>query len=268
MNTIFPICFLLCSLIATHAASGLRGDYYAGWIMQSNQITFEGLTLQMSRVDTNFNIWNGDRYSQWNPVGNIQFSIHWTGYLHLTNSGVYGFGTISDDGSEIWIDDKFILDNNDQQWFRWREAYCQLGAGYHKLEIKYYEALSYSGIEVWWLPPTNQTSVAPYSGLTFHASAANWPAYQTNTLWKIIPASVLSTDAPYVNPSVIGRFVPASGQIELTWLSSSNVTYTIESSTNLVVWQPIVGPFLGTGTNMTQPLPRAKPAEFYRLRLD
>lgn len=152
----------------TLADDGLIGRYYNGYSVTGNRIGFDGLTLVKTETNTVFDFWNGSQYDDWNPIGSGPYSVRWTGYLQIPHSGLYGFGSISDDGSEIWIDDVRVVDNHEEQWFDWQEVWCYLGAGYHTIEITFFENQSHSGIEVWWLKPENAPSIPPYSGETFH----------------------------------------------------------------------------------------------------
>lgn len=184
--------------------------------------------------------------------------------MHITNAGLYGFGTISDDGSEIWIDGDQVVDNHEEQWFDWQEGWRYLGAGYHAIEITFFEHNSFSGIEVWWLKPENAPSVLPYSGETFHTVP---PTFNPDTKWEILSAPVVQTDAPYINPRLWARPLPSTNAVELNWEAFSNVTYVVESSTNLVTWQDWTGPLPGISGVMTQSVTTTVPWQFFRLRL-
>ncbi len=247
------------------AADGLIGRYYSGFNVITNRIVFDGLTLVSTRTNTVFDFWNGSQYYDWNPIGGGFYSVHWTGFLHVTNAGLYGFGTISDDGSEIWINGERVVDNHEEQWFDWQEGWCYLGAGYHSIEITFFERLSYSGIEVWWLKPQNAPSILPYSGETFHTIP---PTFNSGTKWEILSAPAVRTEAPYVNPRLHGRWLSASNAAELTWRGFSNVTYVVESSTNLLTWEDRLPGLPGVSGVMTQLVMTPLPHEFFRLRLE
>jgi hypothetical protein len=256
---------LVVSATPTSATDGLIGQYYSGYSVVSNRIRFDTLPLVSTQTNTQFDLWNGSQFYDWNPIGNISYSVRWNGYLRTTESGVYGLGTISDDGSEIWINGARVVDNNEEQWYDWQEGYCYLGAGYHTIEITFYEALSFSGIEVWWLLPSAGSSVLPYSGETFHSVP---PTFNSGTLWQILPATAVSIDAPFVNPSLTGRLGPNANQIELTWPGFTNVSYIVESSTNLLNWVDITGNLAGINGVMTQAVVRGMEHEFFRVRLE
>jgi hypothetical protein len=249
--------------VSAWAADGLTGRYYSGFKVVSNNIVFEGLTLSKTETNTLFDLWNGSQYYDWNPIGNGAYSVEWTGFLLVPDPGSYGFGTISDDGSQMWIDGDLVVNNYEEQWYDWQEGYCYLGRGYHQIRIAFYENASYSGIELWWLSPTNAPSVLPYSGDNFHSTP---PTYQAATKWQIIPSSVLFTAAPYVVPKVsYTRTSP--NVVALSWPSSTNASYLVESSTNLTNWAMLQNFGAGNGTNMVCPISTEKEKEFFRVSL-
>ena len=64
--------------------------------------------------------WDGTRrHYRWQPVTGHgdSYTVEWTGYIRIDLSGGYGFGTISDDGSQVWIDGEFAVNNPEQPWY-------------------------------------------------------------------------------------------------------------------------------------------------------
>ena len=257
--------FLLAISPAAWAAPGLVGQYYSGFKVVDQTIVFDGLTLVKTETNTVFDYWNGSQYYDWNPIGNMSYSLRWTGFLQVTNAGLHGFGIISDDGSQLWINGQLVVNNYEQQWYDWQEGWWYLAAGYHAIEIAFYEAASYSGIEVWWLPPSAGPSPLPYTGDNFHSTP---PTYNAATLWTPLGGDAVHTTAPYVNPILTAQYVPDISAVELTWPGSTNVNYTIQLSTNLVSWQDIAGPLPGVSGLMTQAVSAPYPQAFFRARLE
>ena len=185
---------------------GLTGYYYQNFLIDSSGvIDFTDLTLAFTRIDTVIDFWNGSANYNWQPVsgwGNY-YSVQWKGYILVDTSGRYGFGTISDDGSQIWINDSMIVNNAEYQWFDWEDNISEgdtagtsyspliLDSGYHKFEVRFFEHISLDGIELWWLKPGADSSDIPYYGTNFHDIG---PTYNSNTNWEIIPKSVLFTE--------------------------------------------------------------------------
>lgn len=182
---------------------GLTGYYYQGYFIDSlGVINCDSLTLAFSRTDTIIDFWNGSQYYAFQPVlgwANY-YSVEWKGYIFIEDSGEYGFGTISDDGSQIFIDSILIVDNSELQWYDWEDNISEgdtsgtpfpplvLDLGFHEISVRFYENASYDGIELWWLKPGADSSDIPYYGTNFHGIP---PTYNPNTNWEIVPKHVL-----------------------------------------------------------------------------
>jgi len=200
---------ILCIVLLGQAGYGnLLGRYFVGTNIDPNGILqITGLTESFSRVDANIEYWNGDRYYRWQPISGHgdYYTVEWTGYIRIDLPGEYGFGTISDDGSQIWIDGEFIVDNGEGQWYDWEDNMGEnqpgepnqpvlLNEGFHPIMVRFYEGPSYDGIELWWLLPGMGPSDIPYYGEDFHRTP---PTANPNTNWNIVPASVLYTPGEY-----------------------------------------------------------------------
>lgn len=190
---------LICSISAN---ADLLGRYYRGTNIKDGIITTDGLSIALTRIDSNIDFWDGSRYYRMNPGGlSDNYTVEWTGYIKIDIAGEYGFGTISDDGSQVWIDGRMIMDNGEGQWYDWEDNITEfdegepnvpvyLSAGYHSIKVRFYEGPSYDGIELWWLLPGSGVSDRPYYGTNFHGTA---PTANPATNWEIIPATVLIT---------------------------------------------------------------------------
>jgi hypothetical protein len=208
-------CLMIVTLLAPQYSAaelvgdGLTGHYYKGYKKNANgHIVFTGLTKALSRIDPNVDFWNRSSRYRFEPVPGWgdNYSVLWKGYLYITKAGSYGFGTISDDGSQIWIDGNLIVDNGESQWFDWEDnisegipadspySPLQLAAGFHEISVAFFENKSYDGIELWWLKPDAGVSDIPYYGTTFHGSP---PTYNPNTNWEIVPQKHLFTEHLY-----------------------------------------------------------------------
>ncbi|MBL8534934.1 MAG: PEP-CTERM sorting domain-containing protein [Betaproteobacteria bacterium] len=185
------------------SGDGLLGDYYRGWTIDSQGlIDFTGQSLAFSRVDPMLDIWNGSQWYRYEPIAGRgdNYGIQWNGSILIEQAGTYGFGTISDDGSQVFIDGNMVVDNGQGQWYDWEDNISEghdagqvftpldLAAGMHSIRVSFYEGPNYDGIELWWLRPGRGTSVIPYTGTTFHGVP---PAYNPATNWELVPQAVL-----------------------------------------------------------------------------
>lgn len=244
----FVVLFILTVQSIGHA--NLLGRYLKGVNIDPNGILqTDGLVESFSRVDANIDFWDGSRYYRWQPIaGNgDNYTVEWTGYIRIDTAGEYGFGTISDDGSQIWIDDQLIVDNGEGQWYDWEDNITEyeanepnqpvyLNPGYHSIMVRFYEGPSYDGIELWWLLPGSGLSDIPYYGTTFHGTP---PTYNPNTNWNIVPSSVLYTPDEY-NAIICSLDINTDGIINFYEFSAMASQWRTPS--------PVYGDFNGNGT--------------------
>lgn len=74
------------------------------------------------------------------------FAFEYNAFLKIEKKGVYRFYAYSDDGSQLFIDDKLVVDNDDSHSARRKDGSIALEAGFHKIKIVYFE--SYMGQEL------------------------------------------------------------------------------------------------------------------------
>ncbi len=71
-------------------------------------------------------------------TGNKPFGIVYNGYINIEADGVYGFSTLSDDGSVILIDDQIVVDNDGKHALFEKGGAVPLLKGFHKFTLKYF----------------------------------------------------------------------------------------------------------------------------------
>lgn len=74
----------------------------------------------------------------------VFFGIDYHGKFWIKNPGEYHFDLFSDDGAELLIDDKSVIDVDGIHPVQGREAKIALGVGEHTLNIRYFQGLPYS----------------------------------------------------------------------------------------------------------------------------
>lgn len=126
-------------------ARGLLAQYYpnAAW---------EG-TPGLSRYDQHFDLeFVGDLIKH-AGFPRKHFSIDWKGWIRIDQDGVYRFGTKSDDGSFLRIDQQRVVDNGGLHGSRevWGEIF--LKKGMHQMRVSYFNAESRYQLSVFWTPP-------------------------------------------------------------------------------------------------------------------
>jgi len=109
-----------------------------------------------------------------NPLGE-RFSILWKGKVAAPVAGVYTFGTRSDDGSYVFIDEKMVVDNGGRHGSEYKEGSIQLDKGFHNLEVRYFQDGGSRDMQLWWAPPGGPKEIIPSSYL-FPLESSEIPA--------------------------------------------------------------------------------------------
>ena len=94
------------------------------------------------------------------------FGIVFKGLVKIEKEGLYFFTVDSDDGSKIWLDGQ-LLSDLDRPGGGSREAWIELGAGYHRLEVQYFERYGGECIDLGLKGPDLEVTNLPASML-FH----------------------------------------------------------------------------------------------------
>jgi len=67
------------------------------------------------------------------------FGVIYTGYIHADTDGDYGFSTISANGSQLFVDDQLVVDNDGRHGVFEQGGSVPLLKGFHKITIKYFD---------------------------------------------------------------------------------------------------------------------------------
>lgn len=73
-------------------------------------------------------------------VRETNFGVLYEGFLKIAEKGMYTFFTRSDDGSVLFIDGKIVVNNDGRHAPIEKSGFVQLEAGYHKIQIMYFQA--------------------------------------------------------------------------------------------------------------------------------
>jgi len=272
---------LLCLAAGSaHAqGDGLVGRYYSNFALVDTVITFSEADFVFERIDASIDFWTAppNRNFRWQPAGlpPDRYGVSWTGYLRIDVPGEYAFGTLSDDGSQVWINGQLVVDNYEPQWWDWEDCliegsqtgigpsgygraetfpgYLDLAAGYHAIEVRFYEEANYDGIELWWLLPDAGPSDIPYYGTTYHGTAisanpaTNWNKVPQSVLHSSLPATGVETGVPSARVALFVAPNPFNPRTTISF--SSEMSGPAEISTFDMVgrrvrrlWSGIAGP--------------------------
>ncbi|MCS6844010.1 MAG: PA14 domain-containing protein, partial [Caldilineales bacterium] len=81
------------------------------------------------------------------------FSILWRGKIAIPESGLYVFGTRSDDGSFVFINGQLVVDNGGSHGAQDRQGSIYLEQGFHDIEVRYNQYVGGREMQLYWQPP-------------------------------------------------------------------------------------------------------------------
>ncbi len=95
------------------------------------------------------------------------FCVRWSGVIRCPREATYTFFTDSDDGSQLFIDGKLVVDNGGLHGMREREGRVQLAAGEHALRLDFIQDEGEAGCKMSWQFPDHDKQIIPAEVL-FH----------------------------------------------------------------------------------------------------
>lgn len=188
----------------TAPTPGLTGTYYQGDQFKKAAAT---------QIDPDINFY----WAQKAPVSSMKagaFAVQWTGQLIAPTSETYTFTTVADDGVQIWIGGKLIINDWHEHAATADRGRIQLEAGQtYDVVIKYFEcSIPPALIHLYWATPTTKTQIVPESALqTVLLSPDEGALPNTPAQVPSAPANLTATSA-------------GTGKIQLSWSNVSGET--------------------------------------------
>ena len=166
-----------------------------------------------------------------NDINTNKFLAIWRGWFAATNSATYTFGTVSDDGSVIYINGNSVVNNNKDQSYNPTNMVTgsvDLVQGLHEIVISYYENTGGQGFTAYQITDnqTNKLSQAllipplPYSDLV-NISATNTAKLLITTNAGIHFVNTRNTTFAGILNATNSAYLCKSGSATLT-LASTN----------------------------------------------
>lgn len=106
----------------------LRQEYNGDWDELPN---FDKLNVKNKKISK--------KISFDNTIEKEYFGFTYEGYVKVEKNAVYKFGTVSDDGSKLFIDGKLVVDNDGLHSAEAAEGSIALAKGFHKIEVQYFD---------------------------------------------------------------------------------------------------------------------------------
>jgi len=102
----------------------------------------------------------GDR-SQFNSGAVERFSAEYTGKITAPTAGYYTFWTMSDDGSQLFIDGTFVVNNDGLHGPQWAGGGINLQAGAHDIRVIFFQNGGGGALRVDWAGPGFARGITP-----------------------------------------------------------------------------------------------------------
>ena len=116
---------------STQRINGLNAEYF-------NNMELNG-TPKYKQIDKEINFdWN--QSGPTNGVGNLKYSVRWTGYLKAPASGEIALNIMTDDGARLWIDNKLVFEDWSHHAAKVRTVKINMEEGkLYKIKMEYYQ---------------------------------------------------------------------------------------------------------------------------------
>ncbi len=145
---------------------GLVGQVYIPRSPITKMPNFNHLVSTYTFVTANLNVPTRN-YTQGFPAPQKQsvvenFAIRFRAELEIVTPGIYTFELHSDDGSQLYIDDVLVVDNDGVHPTIGRRGRLLLTTGMHPVEIRYFQGPRYAiALQWFYQPPNSQRQIVP-----------------------------------------------------------------------------------------------------------
>ena len=95
------------------------------------------------------------------------FALRFRGQLLIQRTGRYDFALIADDGVQLWIDGRLVIDHDGIHQATYRSSSIALTAGLHRVEIRYFQGPRFHIALQWFYTPPGQPSQIVPSGIIY-----------------------------------------------------------------------------------------------------
>lgn len=113
------------------------------------------------------------------------FSIIFSGYLKIEKKGVYKFQLLSDDGSDLLINDTKIIDHDGLHGGNTKDGSIALEKGFHKIKVNYFQGAGGKSIILRWKPEGFDAFV-PVPNLALYHKIKDRPSATKKTLPLVV----------------------------------------------------------------------------------
>ena len=101
------------------------------------------------------------------PASGDYYAVRFDGYLYISSTGVYNFSINSDDGSQLYLDDRKLIDNDGCHGNLEKSGAKALAAGLHRFRLNYFQHGSGQTLQAFIKEPGLPKKIIP-PALFFH----------------------------------------------------------------------------------------------------
>lgn len=117
-----------------------RGEYYGNTTLSGSPV----LVRQDEAIDFDW-----QRGAPDPKLAQDGFAVRWRGRWAF-DEGTYRFNATSDDGVRLWVDDRLLIDQWQDQPATYSSGELYVPAGEHDVQVEYYEGGDQALVHVWW----------------------------------------------------------------------------------------------------------------------
>ena len=162
------------------------------------------------------------------------FLFRYKGFVDAPSDGTYTFYTASDDGSQLFIGDLLIVDNDSIQSVQERSGQIGLKAGKHAITVTYFERTGDEDLTVSWMGPGIAKQPIPSSAL-FHGGELAPPSDLGDVS---LNGTISALDASMVLSHTVGQIPLEGGSLGVADVSGNGNISAFDAS---LILQYVVG---------------------------
>lgn len=132
---------------------GLKAEYFPLTAAVSNlgQVNFAGPAAMTGTIQSLAWMWADGGF--WKEGKDDLFAARFSGDLNVVNAGKYTIFLTSDDGAQLYVDGKLVVNNDGAHSTQERKVVLNLTKGSHDIEIRYFENWGDQSLKLEWRGP-------------------------------------------------------------------------------------------------------------------
>lgn len=171
------------------------------------------------------------------------FAMEFTGYINIPETNIYSFRLFSDDGSQLLVNGKKVIDNDGLHGFDAKEASIGLKKGQHEIRVDYFQGKGGKSVALQWSPgATGAYEVIPgtalshtqdqqHEGIPYALSDERNIPGNGYPLKEVHPSFDLSQARPDLfTPKVGGMDFMSDGRLVISTWDPAGQVYIIENA--------------------------------------